>query len=87
MIYTAAGGASKAERTRPNPSAVTGQAQREALSSGHSQTGSKSSRAAAWTKDLWTFRAAAMTGGVPAGRFWRARYSMALMHWLEPSVE
>ena len=75
-------------RARSSPSAVRGQAQRELNPpSGHSHTGVKSSRAAAWTKDLWTFRAARITGGVPAGRFWRARCSMALTHWLEPPVE
>ena len=49
-----------------------------------SQRISKSSRAAAETKARWTFRAATTVWEPLAAT---ARYSMARMHWLEPSVE
>ena len=54
---------------------------------GHSQRISKSSKAAAYSRALWAFRAASSTGlPCPTGAAWRARNSMARMHWEEPSV-
>ena len=65
-------------------SGVTGQPQRDRRSSGQSQTTSRSSKAAAETKARWTFRAATTVRDPVRAA---ARYSMARMHWLEPSVE
>ena len=62
-----------------------GLTQRDELRSGHSQTISKSSRAAAYTNARCTFRAAT-TVRDPFPQV-SARYSIARMHWLDPSVE
>ena len=70
---------------RSNVSGDTRQPQRDVLRSGHSQTISKSSRAAAYTNARCTFRAAT-TVRDPFPQV-SARYSIARMHWLDPSVE
>ena len=78
-------GAGISASVRSNVSGDTGQPQRDALRSGHSQTISKSSRAAAYTNARCTFRAAT-TVRDPFPQL-SARYSIARMHWLDPSVE
>ena len=70
---------------------ATGQAQMEFATgpspSGINHSTSKSHSAAAYSRDLWAFRAASATGGdFVSSRFAIARYSIARMHWLEPSV-
>ena len=81
--YTAAGGSGRLPSASSSWAGEMGHPHKERLSSGHSQRISKSSRAAAETKARWTFRAATTVREPLA----TARYSMARMHWLEPSVE
>ena len=84
MRYTAAGGSGRLPSAFSSWAGEMGHPHKERLSSGQSQRSSKSSKAAAETKARWTFRAATTVWEPLAAT---ARYSMARMHWLEPSVE